>query len=214
MLWTILISAIPERFHLVQPLLYSLLEAQGVSRMSEVELLYLMDNRRRTVGAKRNDLLGIARGEYVSFVDDDDEVSPNYVPTLYKAIAHTRRSATPADVICFPQRAILQPHGITHECTYALAHWKDRKPEERRQLAPAQAPDGAVLPATLNWSGPPAHTMVWRREIAISARFPEQQLGEDVAWVDKACEKAQTEMRIVGEPLYIYRFHEERTATR
>ena len=72
MLWSILISAIPERFHTVQPLLFSLLETRSVARMPDIELCYLLDNKRRTVGAKRNALLDAARGEYVSFIDDDD----------------------------------------------------------------------------------------------------------------------------------------------
>ena len=214
MLWSILICGIPERYHSVQPLLLSLLESQSVARMPDVELIYLMDNRRRPVGAKRNDLLAMARGEYVSFVDDDDEVSPEYVKTIYQMIVRTRKSDSPADVICFPQRAILQPHNITHECTYSLAHWKDREPNARRVLSPAVSGNGEPVPNVLNWTGPPAHTMVWRQEVLAGIKFPEQNFGEDVAFVDAACEKAKTEMVIEGNPLYFYKFSEEGSATR
>ncbi len=214
MLWSILIAGIPERFHTVQPLLHSLLEKQAVARMPDVELLFFMDNRRRPVGAKRNDLLAMARGEYVSFVDDDDEVAPNYVERIYQMIARTRKSDSPADVICFPQRATLKPFGVTHECTYSIAHWKDREPDKRRVLAPAVNGDGTPIPNTLNWTGPPAHTMAWRREVVKSIRFPEQNFGEDVGWVDAACENAKNEMRIEGEPLYFYHFDQEKSATR
>jgi glycosyltransferase involved in cell wall biosynthesis len=213
-LWSILISGIPERYHSAQPLLYSLLEAQSVARMPDVELLYFLDNKRRLVGAKRNDLLNAARGEYVSFIDDDDEVAPDYVRRIHDAIVASRKQPQPADVICFPQRAILQPHGVTHECTYSLAHFHNRAPENRRQLAPRQNPDGAVSPNSLNWTGPPAHTMVWRREIVKDIRFPAQTFGEDVAWVDAACEKAASEICLDGGPLYIYRFDEARSTTR
>lgn len=214
MLWSILISAIPERFHSVHPLLLSLLEKQSVARMPEIELIYLMDNRRRPVGAKRNDLLSIARGEYISFVDDDDEVSPEYVKQIHKAILLTRKSDSQADVICFPQRATLHPANVTHECTYSLAHWKDREPDKRRQLAPAHDGEGKVLANTLNWTGPPAHTMIWRRELVKDIRFEEKNFGEDSLWVDAACEKAKAEVRIEGSPLYYYKFSEEGSATR
>jgi hypothetical protein len=248
MLWSILISGIPERFHLVHKLLFSLLEQQAVARMPDVELLYLLDNRRRTVGAKRNSLLGMARGEYASFIDDDDEVANDYVQKIYREICTTRKTPRvgtdcpkcggttcehcggdhpgcthhcsgcggtgeipvggPADVICFGQRAVISPAGIIHECTYSLAHWKDRKPEERRQLTPTEFPN------TLNWSGPPAHTMCWRRDIVKDVRFEERQFGEDVGWVDKCCEKAQREVQIPGPPLYYYAFNELTSATR
>ena len=208
MLWSILIPSIPERYHTAQGLLFSLLESQSIARMQDVELLVLMDNKRRSVGAKRNALLEMAQGEYVSFIDDDDEVATDYVQKIYRLIAKTRKEETPADVICFPQRATLVKQGVVHECSYSLAHWKDREPDKRRQLAPTDKPN------TLAWSGPPAHTMVWRREIAQSAKFPEKNFGEDVDWVDAVCEKAKTEIVLNGEALYLYNFDSERTATR
>jgi glycosyltransferase involved in cell wall biosynthesis len=208
LLWSILIAAIPERFHTAQGLLFSLLESQSVARMQDVELLYLMDNRRRSVGAKRNDLLQMARGEYLSFIDDDDEVATDYVQKIYRTIAKTRKEDPPADVICFPQKATLLPSGVIHDCAYSLSHWANRKPEERRQLAKTDDPN------VLAWSGPPAHTMCWRSEIAKGAEFLEQNFGEDVDWVDKVCMKAKNELIICGEPLYFYNFNEQRTATR
>ena len=149
MLWSVLISGIPERYHTVQPLLFSLLETQSAARIPDIELCYLLDNKRRTVGAKRNALLDMARGEYVSFIDDDDLVATDYVQRIHRAIGLARKSEAPADVICFPQRATLHPHMITHECTYSLAYWRDRKPEDRRQLAPAPGKDGQPLPNVL-----------------------------------------------------------------
>ena len=214
MLWSILIAAIPERYHSAQPLLHSLLEKQSVARMPDVELLYLMDNRRRPVGVKRNDLMAMAKGEYVSFVDDDDSVAPDYVEKIYRQIVATRKSDAPADVICFNQKATLQPTDITHECSYSLAHWKDREPDKRRLMAPAFDKEGQQLPNTLLWTGPPAHTMVWRRALLEGISFPEKMFGEDVDFVDAACELAKNELIMNGEPLYYYRFNEEGTATR
>ena len=214
MLWSILIAGIPERFATVHPLLFSLLETQAAARISDIEVLYLMDSRRRTVGAKRNALLGMAKGEYVSFIDDDDEVAADYVRRIYKAIQKTRKSQRPADVICFRQLAHLQPHNVTHDCSYSLEFFKNRKPEERRQLAPALGEDGKPLPNVLAWTGPPAHTQVWRRALVAETLFDERNFGEDMAWVDKCCEKARVEIQLGGEPCYIYRFDEAKTATR
>lgn len=214
MIWSILISMIPERYHTAQGLLYSLLEGQSVARMPDVELLWLGDNKRRTVGAKRNALLDMARGEYVCFIDDDDEVAADYVRRLRDAIIATRKTPEPADVICFRQLAHLQPHNVVHDCTYSLEFYRNRKPEERRQLAPCIGPDGKPLPTTLLWTGPPAHTQVWRRELVKGVRFPEENFGEDSAWVDACCALASSEVQLSGEPIYHYRFDAEKTATR
>jgi len=201
MLWSILIAGIPERYHSAQPLLYSLLEKQSVARMPDVELLYFMDNRRRLVGAKRNDLLRAARGEYISFVDDDDMVSDDYVRKIHEAIVAARKHDEPTDVICFPQRATLIQEGVVHECTYSLKN-------KERKLA-----DGGEK-NVLKWTGPPAHTMAWRHKVILGAQFPDKQFGEDVDWVDKLCATAKTEMLLDGPPLYLYNFDSKKTATR
>jgi hypothetical protein len=56
--------------------------------------------------------------------------------------------------------------------------------------------------------------MIWRREVIGTTRFPSQQFGEDVAWVDEVCARATTEAQIEGPPAYFYNFDAERTATR
>ena len=93
----------------------------------------MLDNKRRSVGSKRNCLLDSAHGEYVSFIDDDDEVATDYVDKILRNIVTARRPPEPADVICFGQRATLHPHNVIHECSYSLAYWRDRPPEQRRR---------------------------------------------------------------------------------
>lgn len=214
MLWSILIGGIPERFHIAHGLLHNLLETQAVSRMPDIELLYLLDNKRRPVGDKRNDLLASARGLYVSFIDDDDTVADDYVRRIYRAILESKRAKVLPDVICFRQIANIGDTGVVHDCSYSLSHFKGQPPERRRTLAVAHDKSGTPLPNVLRWSGPPAHTQVWRREIALTARFPSKTFGEDVDWVDSVCEAATTELQLDGEPLYTYRFDPNKSATR
>jgi hypothetical protein len=56
--------------------------------------------------------------------------------------------------------------------------------------------------------------MIWRREVVRACRFPSKQFGEDVDWVDQACEAAKTEMVLDGEPLYFYNQDDRTSATR
>ena len=81
-LLSILISAIPSRWEMARKLF------EGLTRVADqrVEVLLLFDNKRRSVGEKRQALLDIARGEYVTFIDDDDLVAPGYVSEILSVI--------------------------------------------------------------------------------------------------------------------------------
>lgn len=52
----------------------------------KVEIIVVEDNKQITTGEKRNLLLSLAKGRYISFVDCDDWVSQNYVDLILKAI--------------------------------------------------------------------------------------------------------------------------------
>ena len=40
------------------------------------------DNKKRTIGKKRDEMLKLAQGKYVTFVDDDDRISDDYVDEI------------------------------------------------------------------------------------------------------------------------------------
>ncbi len=61
-----------------------------------VEHLVIFDNCKRSVGLKRQACLDIARGDYIAFVDDDDDISADYISRIREAI-----DTTGADGITF-----------------------------------------------------------------------------------------------------------------
>ena len=154
-----------------------------------VEVLTLYDSATMSVGRKRNILLSIAQGEWFAFVDDDDEVAPDYVSVLLKAID----SAGEAGVIVFGQTCIHADTGEVEHCEYGLEY------EYRK--------DGD------QWRGKPAHTMCWRTDLVQDVEFPEGNFGEDTGWVAKACERVKVEHRL-GKVLYTYRFNPKTSRTR
>lgn len=187
---SVLIAGIPER--LPCTVLADLCrQATG----KPVQLVYLLDNRVASVGDKRSDLLAMARGEYVAFVDDDDSVATDYVERLLVAI-----DSHPVDVITFRQdckRGDLG--GRVEHCRYGL----------ELEYQNGQLPDGSLW-----WTGKPAHTMLWRRELVAGLEFPDGDFGEDTGWVAQACQLAKTEYEIAGWTGYYYNFNQAGSRTR
>jgi len=87
---SILICSVFERD--AKPLVQKLLAQIGTE---PVEVLMLADNRKRSTGFKRQVLLNNAQGEYVTFIDDDDSVSADYIAEVLTATENN------ADVIVF-----------------------------------------------------------------------------------------------------------------
>jgi cellulose synthase/poly-beta-1,6-N-acetylglucosamine synthase-like glycosyltransferase len=152
---------------------------------SPVEHLVLFDNRARSIGAKRQALVDIARGEYVAFVDDDDDISPDYVDRLLKA------AKTNADVITFRQRAIY--NGLESEVHFGI----------NNQDGPF-TPGGTTLRA-------PWHVCAWKRERVKDCLFAESNYGEDLAWCMQARRRARTAHHI-DAVLHTYRHDAATTA--
>ena len=184
---SVLVCGVPERM-VDYDATHDLLEQ---SAGKPVEVLYLLDNYKMSVGRKRNILLSIAQGEWFTFVDDDDEVAVDYVATLLNAI----ELAGNAGVICFPQSCHHADTGEVEHCTYGLDY--------------SYTKDGD------RWTGKPAHTQCWRTEAVNMVEFPDGSFGEDVGWVGKACQKVTSEYRIPDCPeLYFYKFDPAKSRTR
>lgn len=126
-----------------------------------VEHLVLLDNKRRTVGEKRDALLRIARGRYVAFCDDDDWIAPDYVMALLEAA-----KAQP-DVITFRQHCTV--NGEEGEIKFGLG-----QPNEKF------CPEGTALRNA--W-----HICAWRRSLAILSNFPPMNYGEDWEFAAPLC---------------------------
>lgn len=51
-----------------------------------VEIIIDTDNMEKSVGEKRNDLIGKAQGEFICFIDDDDFITENYLNIILSNI--------------------------------------------------------------------------------------------------------------------------------
>jgi glycosyltransferase involved in cell wall biosynthesis len=123
---------------------------------SDVEVLVLCDNGAQPTGAKRNALLEVAIGEFVAFVDDDDEVSDDYVTRTCEAI---RRRP---EIDCVGMKGIItfrgrHPRVFVHSIRYS-----------------DYSSAGGV------YTRPPYHLNPIRRSIAKAYHFREVYYSEDI----------------------------------
>lgn len=179
-LLSVLIPSIPSRLALAQTILAQLGDDP------HVETLLFTDNKRRSVGAKRQALLDIARGDYVAFVDDDDAVAADYLAELLP------RCASGPDVVTFEQEAIIE--GVSGRIIFDAAcrldePWQPGGDARRR----------------------PWHVCAWRRTLAQQGVFTEINYGEDAAWVAQVAPLARTHLH-VPKVLHIYRHSRATTA--
>lgn len=84
LLWSVLIPTLASRRDKLRRVLDLLLpEAEKHGR---VEVVGLHNNGEKPIADYRQALLEDARGKYISFVDDDDLVEPDYVPVIAAAM--------------------------------------------------------------------------------------------------------------------------------
>ena len=192
--FSILILSIPSRFDILKPLLNKLMVQIG--DREDVEILSLMDNKSLHIYEKRNELMKIARGSHLAWLDDDDDVSDNYVSKITEAIEKN----TDADVISFNQLCFLEGR-------------------EARVFAKMGNPHEPVLPDPSNPQRykdtlrPPYHWCVWKTSLAVSESFREAyaqgstgQSMEDIDWLMRLYPKVTQSVYLENDSLHIYRW--------
>lgn len=152
----------------------------------EVEIIVCTDNKEMILGEKRNMLLRLADGEYTSFVDCDDLVSLNYVSSLLEGIA------TGKDVVCF--NAMYYENGKAGKPVVYNGNYKKDHND------------------AFNYCRRPNHLMCIKKEIALQARFPEKNFGEDSEFATRLQPLLKTQA-LLNETLYHYRFNSKTSET-
>lgn len=180
---SILTPAIPARLDQLGALCATL--ASQIGNLP-VEHLVLLDNRKRTVGAKRDALLRASRGKYVAYVDDDDGVSDDYVRELVAAAQQE------PDVITFNQLSTV--NGETGLVEFRLGNPND-----------PWTPGG--LTKRNAW-----HICAWRRRLAALSAFPPTNYGEDWAYAAPLCMLPNLREVHIDKVLHYYRHDAKTTA--
>ena len=172
--FSILIPSIPSRFtKLIKQ--FTMLSQQCEGK--PVEILAFTDNKKRSIGYKRDALVQIAKGEFLSFVDDDDLVELYYVDEVLKAISEHPDS----DLFTLKMTAAINggnPFIVDYDLKY--------ENEEAQQI------NGVWRDIKRK----PFHNNIWRTTIAQSERFPDASYGEDYHWAKRLHPKVKTSFKI------------------
>lgn len=175
---SILIPSIPSRFERAVKLYNEILaECEGL----DIEVLMLTDNRKRTIGEKREALKNLSKGKYFMFVDDDDSLLN--VTEIYDAAEKN------VDVITFKQRCF-NNDGSKFIVTFGLNNPIEHNTDGERYL---------------DCKRPPFPACAWSerfREIP----YPDINYAEDDIWVSRVLPNAISEHHI-DMVLHSYNFH-------
>lgn len=183
---SLLILALRQRAVQLRSLLADLLR-QGRGR--PIEIRVHEDDGQQLSGSKRQALRAAAEGQYVVFIDDDDQVAPQYLDRLLGALESA------PDVVTFD---LLQ----RHQRTGFAARWSLR-------LQLEDEPRDAQSPFVQLCAN---HLCAWRRELACRMAFPSIGYGDDRFWYHPLLASGLVQREVhLDEVLYYYDFDPRRT---
>ena len=153
--------------------------------LGQVETITLVDNRELTIGAKRNELLKRANGEYLCYFDDDDYPSRKYIKRIFEGIKEKPDCCSLMGLITWNGE---NPEIFEHSIKYS--EYKTNPPTNG-----------------IRYERYPNHLNVIKSEIAKQFKFEEINFGEDTKWATRLFMSGllKTEYYI-HDVLYEYRY--------
>lgn len=150
-----------------------------------VEVLTHIDDGRISTGNKRNQLVEKAQGKYVVHIDDDDYITPKYIPEILKAAEQD------PDVICF--KGWMTVDGANRKDFHFSINYPYAQVEHKGKQIYLRYPN---------------HLCPIRRTIAKTVLFPNRTIGEDYEWATKLHEQKLLKTQVlIDEFIYHYRYN-------
>jgi glycosyltransferase involved in cell wall biosynthesis len=182
---SVLICTIPQRKEKFDVLFNKL---KDLALNKEVEILF--DDRPKgsvTIGQKRNDLINKSKGQYICFVDDDDNVSNEYIELILNAIE------SKPDCVGF--KIMCDMEGVKEIASSSNKYqWSENV-------------DGFRYVRSIY------HKTPVKKEIALKCMFPNKSFGEDYEYSMRLKKHLSTEV-FIDEFLYFYNYKYENPTTK
>jgi glycosyltransferase involved in cell wall biosynthesis len=171
-LLSVLIPSIPQRAHLLTRLLNRL----HMQDHPQLEVLVMVDNKRRPLGFKRNSMAAMAQGKFVCHVDDDDLVTEDFVARLLP------ECEADVDLIAYDATCSLNGSPEFRVITQLGA----------QNQQPNHLPGGRFTDTIRT----PWQWCLWRRDIAQSCKHPDCHGAEDALWLEQALPMVKTHRKL------------------
>lgn len=179
--WAILIATTEDRRPLFEELKREL-ERQILQADLEnaVKIFYDEDNKQKSIGKKRNDLLQESEGfEYINYFDSDDYPSERYILDIYESLRFK------PDCVGF--KILMTTNGRNEEtCIHSL---KNPRWEKK---------DGVYLRNV-------THFNPVKRELAVQVGFKDERFGEDKIYSDEISQLCKKEI-FIDKYIFHYRY--------
>jgi hypothetical protein len=166
---SILIPSIPSRFSMLFKSYNHILK---LCENKEIEVLAFTDNKKRTIGEKRDALVQMSNGKYIMFVDDDDYLLS--IDEIYEA------TLKDVDVITFRQECT-NTDKSKFIVTFGLGNDIEHNCDDNGNY--------------LDCKRPPFHVCAWNSKFK-KYRFPNVNYAEDWGWIKQFIDSAKTEVHI------------------
>lgn len=179
---SILICTIDGREHFYERLQNELIrQIKTYNLLGQVQILNSKDRRgEHTIGYKRNLLLQNCEGEYFMFIDDDDMICNDALPSIINMIKSNNPDVVSLDGIITTDGQ--NPRAFVHSLKYT--EWFEK--------------DGV-------YCRPPNHLNPMKTAIGKNFRFPEINHGEDREWSMAICKAGVLKKEVsIGKPYYFY----------
>jgi glycosyltransferase involved in cell wall biosynthesis len=187
-LLTIAVCSLLERTETFLPKMVGQLKSQIDPFKNDVDLIIDIDNRNKSLGKKRDEIVNRAKGKYIVFVDDDDILSDDYISQLITAIKQND-----VDVISFIVDVSINGGAYT-PCYYSIKYDKDyNKSNSYHRL--------------------PNHICAVKTGIAKEVGYSDFTFGEDADFAKRAKPLLKTEF-MIDKVLYYYIYNVKTTTTR
>lgn len=175
---SVLIITTESRAEMSMALYRNLLEMAGDR---EIEILMIFDNRKRTIGAKREVAKSLAQGKFFLFCDSDDEFVS--LDEIYEA------TFLDVDVIDFKAECT-NPDGSTFIIAQQLGNQVEHNTFEGKYI---------------DCKRPPFPNCAWNTHKVLGCSFPNVSYGEDWAFVQECLAVVRTE-HFIDKVLFKYNF--------